>query len=347
MTTRSRRRSAALATVLTAASLTLAACAEDPVPQPTPAAEEAAPAPALGIDAAESVLTDLAATVERADAEKSPELLDPRVMEPAMTLRTGQYLVDERTEGRIPTPAISTEPQAIYVPRAESFPRVMMAVTAEPEGANLPQLLAFQHGGARDPYRLWGWAELYPGVTVPAMPSPQVGAVVLPPDAGGLVASPQDALARYVATLADPGGEDAAAFTPRENDPFKEQYRHLEDELGPTLRAAGTVEASADAGPSEPVALETADGGALVMGEVRIGEKIARTEAGSQLALGGDYEAYLEGNGTVTGSVNFRYTGMVILAVPAADAADQTIQVLGASRTLIASSRDDGANPDG
>lgn len=339
------RRPLVAALALTLAATPLTACSQEPLPEPRPAAATDTPRPALTVGAAEGILSDTAALLVLGDEKKETELLGGRFTEPAWALRAGQYQADTLTEGRIAVPVISTSPEALYVSQAPAFPRVMMTITKEPEGANLPQLLTFEQNGPRDPYKLWAWAELFPGVTVPAMPSPQVGAVVLAPDAQGLKVTPQDAVARYVDTLLNPDGEHAGSFTPRDQDPFKKQVRLLQDEVGPTITAAGTVALSATPGSSAPLALATADGGALVLAEVRMAEIVRRTKAGSQLNLGGDHAAYLEGNGTVTGTVSFDYLGMVVLHIPAADAGDAPIEVLGSSRTLISANRDDSTNP--
>lgn len=340
---RSHRRTTTAVLALSA-GLVLGGCAQDPLPTPSaPAPQSPAPAALTG-ESATNVLADVGATVAAADAEHNPDLLAPRAFGPAVTLRAGQYKAESLTGGRLTLPPLSTDPQTVYTPIGDVHPATMMSVTAEPEGGNLPQLLALQQVSPRDPYRLWGWVELHPGVTVPALPGPEVGAETLAPDAGGLVATPQDAVARYVATLEDPA--DAAAFTPTQSDPYKQQHRRLEDQLGPLVAAAGTVVSVATPGENSPVAIRTADGGALVLGEVRTNETIRRTIPGSQLALSGDYLEFSEGNAAVVGSVTFDFDSVLAFYVPPEGAQDPTIQVLGSTRALIATSRDDAANPD-
>lgn len=343
-TSGSRARRRGVAAALLAVGL-LGACSQDPLPSPA-AVDTEQTGPALSVQSATNVLADIGETLDAADAARDPALLEPRVTEPAAGMRTGQYHVADLTQDRLTPPAISTVPRTVYVPHTSPHPRTLMSVSEAPQDGNLPQLLALQQAGARDPYKLWGWAELFPGVTVPALPSPEVGARTLAPDAQGLAATPTDALARYAATLEDTGGADAGAFTPPENDPFKERHRRLEDGLGPQLLAAGNVESTANPASSSPVALETADGGALVMGQVTTTETIRRTTAGSQIDLSGDYVDFLEGNGSVVGSVTFTYGTTLALHVPRADAEDPTIQVLGATTTLLGAQRDDASNPD-
>lgn len=346
LTATRRGRSVRIVAAALTLSALLSACSEDPVPQPV-AEEVASPAPpALDSAAAGDVLTAVGEVVAEADAAKDPALLAPRVTDPAVALRAGQYQTDALTSGTVGITPLSTTPQAVYLPVGEGFPRTLMAVTTVPEGRNLPQLLAMQQAGARDPYRLWGWVDLYPGVTVPAVSSPSIGAATLAPDAGGLVAAPQDVVARYVATLEDPGGADAAAFTPLEGDSFKQTHRRGEDQLGPQIQASGTVTTAASVGTAPPVAIATADGGAIVLGEVRTVMQVRRTIAQSKLDISGEFQSYLGGNGSVVGSVAFENVAVVAFHVPAEGAEDATIRVLGSATTLTAATRDDASNPD-
>ena len=346
--TRSPRRARPVRAMAAALTLTalLGACSEDPLPQPT-AEEVASPAPpAIDTAAAGDVLTAVGEVVAEADAAKDPALLAPRATDPAVLLRAGQYQSDGLTSGTVGITPLSTTPQTVYLPTGDGFPRTLMALTTVPEGRNLPQLLALQQAGARDPYKLWGWVDLYPGVTVPSVSSPSIGAATLAPDAGGLVASPQDVVARYVATLEDTGGADAAAFTPLEGDSFKQTHRRGEDQLGPQIQAGGTVTTAASVGSAPPVAIATADGGAIVMGEVRTVMQVRRTVPQSQLDISGEFRSYLGGNGSVVGSVSFENVALLAFHVPAEGAEDGTIQVLGAATSLISATRDDAANPD-
>lgn len=342
---RTHRSAAALAAAL-GVTLLLGACSEDPVPQPV-AEEVTSPAPpALDSATAGDVLTAVGEVVAEADAAKDPALLAPRVTDPAVALRAGQYQSDALTSGSVAVPPLSTTAQSVYLPTGEGFPRTLMALTTVPEGRNLPQLLALQQAGPRDPYRMWGWVDLYPGVTVPSVSSPSIGAATLAPDAAGLVAAPQDVLARYVATLEDPAGADAAAFTPLEGDSFKQTHRRGEDQLRPQIQASGTVTTAASVGSAPPVAIATADGGAIVLGEVRTTMQVRRTVPASKLDISGEFQSYLGGNGSVVGSVSFDNIALVAFHVPAEGSADATIQVLGATTTLVAAARDDASNPD-
>jgi hypothetical protein len=323
-------------------SLALLAGCSTALPQPQPEEVAETPPPALDEDRLASVLEDVQATITKADEAKDPELLAPRVKAPALDMRAAEYKLAEATDGDSAPDAITTVPQVSAVAATEAFPRPTFVITQVPEGANLPLLLALEQSEARDQYKLWGWVTLFPGIETPAMSHPDAGSAVVPPDADTLVVPPGEVVERYVDTLNNSDSEYKDQFA---EDPYKETSRTTTTELDKAIEAAGEASISAAAGDDGPLSLATADGGAIVVGELRSTLTLRRTVAGSELTAGGSLGALLGSNKQVVGSVSGVSDVLMAFYVPPADAEEKAIRPLGATTVLMEVTRDDAAAP--
>jgi hypothetical protein len=319
----------------------LAGCSTD-VPQPQPEEVAETPPAALDEDRLARVLEEVQTTVAEADEARDPELLKPRVGGPALDMRAAEYKLAEATDGDSAPDPLTTAPQVAAVPAAEDFPRPAVVITQVPEGANLPLLLVLAQSTARDPYKMWGWVTLFPGIETPAMSHPDAGSAVVPLDADTLVVPPAEVLERYVDTLNKSDSEFADQFA---EDPFKESSRSTTTELDDAIKAAGEATISAAAGDDGPIALATADGGAIVVGELRSTLTLRKTVPGSELRAGGALGALLGDNTEVLGTVSGVSDVLMAFYVPPADAEEKTIRPLGATTVLTEVSRDDAAAP--
>lgn len=341
MSTRTSRR---LRSTLAGAGLSLALLAgcSTEVPQPQP--EEVAETPPSALDEARlaRVLEEVQATVDEADEARDPELLKPRVGGPALDLRAAEYKLAEATDGDSAPDALTTAPQVSAVPAAEDFPRPAVVITEVPEGANLPLLLVLAQAEAREQYKLWGWVTLFPGIETPAMSHPDAGSAVVPADTDALVVPPSEVLGRYIDTLNKRDSEYAEQFA---EDPFKESSRSTTTELDEAIEAAGEATISAAAGDDGPIALATADGGAIVVGELRSTLTLRRTVPGSELRAGGALGALLGDDTEVLGTVSGVSDVLMAFYVPPADAEEKTIRPLGATTVLTEVTRDDAEAP--
>lgn len=338
--TRTRRVRATLAGAGLSLAL-LAGCSAE-LPQPQPEAVAETPPPALDVDRLGRVLEDVQATIDEADEARDPELLTPRVSGPALDMRAAEYQLAEATDGDSAPDALTTAPQVAAVAAAEEFPRPAVVITQLPEGANLPLLLALEQAEAREPYKLWGWVTLFPGIETPAMSHPEAGSAVVAPDADTLVVPPAEVVERYVDTLNKSDSEFADQFA---EDPFKESSRTTTTELDDAIEAAGEATISAETGDDGPISLATADGGAIVVGELRSTLTLRKTVPGSELRAGGAIGALLGENTEVLGTVSGVSDVLMAFYVPPADAEEKTIRPLGATTVLMEVTRDDAAAP--
>lgn len=339
---RIRRVRAALAGVGLSAALLVGCSAQ--LPQPEPEAVAETPPPALDEDRLARILAEVQATVVEADKTRDPELLKPRVGGPALNMRAAEYKLADATDGKSAPDALTTAPQVAAVAATEGFPRPVIVISQVPEGANLPLLLALEQSGAQDQYKLWGWVTLFPGIETPAMSHPDAGSAVVPPDADYLVAPPADVIPRYVDTLNKGDSEYADQFA---DDPYKKTRAETTAELDKAIEAAGEAKVSAEPGDDGPLSLATADGGAIVVGELRSNLTLRKTVPGSELRAGGTLGALLGSNTEVVGTVTGASDVLMAFYVPPADAEDKTIRALGATDVLVKVDRDDAAAPAG
>lgn len=333
MTPRRLRGRAAAGTGALALGL-LAGCAAPP-PAPNPPGPPDEPLPVLTVNQSDAVLTALGETLAAADPSGDAGALDARVTDPARGLRAAQYTLAERSDGDRPPPPITTDDDVIMLGAAEAWPRTFMAVTAPPEGSATPLLLVLRQADARSPFRLHSWARLFPGVETPEMAGPEIGSRQLAADAEGLVVTPAEALDRYADVLATgEASEHDDSFTP---DPYVQQLQSELQAGRSSLEGIAEIRVNGASSPESIVALETTDGGALVVGVVRTSTDYKKTLSGATLRLGGEAGDWL-GDGNVPALANVVHDSMVVFYVPPADS-EGKIAVLGAEPVLVAASK--------
>lgn len=322
------RRRTTVAGALALAGLLLSACSS-PLPAPSPDAVPAAMPPAISTEQVAEVLEDINATVQEAEAaDFNPDLLDPRLTGPARTMRTIEYAL--RLAGN--TEAITTVPsvaQTIVAPTTDTWPRTVMVITESPADLQAPLLLTLVQDGPREPYRMWSWARLFPGVAVPATAQPEIGSSPVAPDAESLVASPESVVARYVDVLAN-GAESphAASFT---DDPLRAGIAATRDAYAGLVVDKGSLTETYQPHDSGPYAIATADGGAIVVGAVQTVTTVTLDD--STLTIG-DQTASLLGRQTVANNLAITWLSVVVFAVPPAGSTEP-ITVLGAEHSRI------------
>ncbi|PZR52030.1 hypothetical protein DNL40_13505 [Xylanimonas oleitrophica] len=325
--TRPAARTAALGVL---AALALAGCAED-VPTPNP--DAAATGPALSADQENRVLEAMNTTLAQASESGDAGVLDQRLTGPALAVRTSQLRVAQLRGNADLVTNLQTEYQALIVPASDTWPRTAFAVTEAGEDLQAPRLLALEQASAREPYKLWGWVQLRPGVTLPSFAAPELGSEELAPDDASLLVSPQDVAGQY-AELATSGDESpfAPTFESSDEDLFRKFLKENVQAQTQELQkdgANGSYSYSVALTPDTPVkAVRTADGGGMVMVSLDMVETM-EAPAGVKVAPpeGRSGEALLEGAAPTNKLVN-GYSDMVALYVPP-QGSDQTVKLLG------------------
>jgi len=328
MTTRNSRR-VRLSAGLAGVALLLAGCGGD-VPQPQPDPSSSTPLPVLDEDRIERVLDEVEATIEEGDASLDPDILAERLTGPALSMREAEYRLAEASDGqRTPTP-LTTNSQVEVVAATDEWPRSLYVVSHVPDDANLPLLLVLTQEDARSQYKLWFWTSLLPGAQTPSTARPDAGSMPLAPDAGGLLATPEETVELYAGLLADPDGEGADLFA---EDPFRTSYAEMIDALRSTVEVAGEVRERYGVRENTVSAIETADGGALVVGVVDSRLFLSKTVEGATLEAGGDIGLLMAQDPRIDDAAEAHYLIPVAFSVPP-EGSEELISVLGAAQIL-------------
>ncbi len=309
--------------------LSLAACST-PLPLPEPAPPAAVAPPVLSVSQTANVLTDLGQVLAAGDAALDPALLTPRVVGPALAMRTAEYQRAAATAGERQPTALPTDGQVTVVPQSTTWPRVQLVVTEQPADLQVPRVLVLEQPSPRDRYALWGWARMFPGVSMPATADPADGSPVLDPADGDLTMAPDQVLAAYADLLTSgDASANAAAFAP---DPFRDQIGAARQTLATNVQEIGALaETYTPDGPPLTV-IGTADGGALVVGSMTTVSTVTISVAGATLKLPA-FEAAVTGVPEARTSVVWTYTDVLVFRVPPAGSAD-AVQLIAAEHQV-------------
>lgn len=318
-----------------AASLALAGCAPEPVPELTPPPVPEYAPPALTVDQTREVLDQVREAIEAADATSDAAELGDRIAEPARSFRAEQFALASATDGAFEVPPLWTDSEILVISATDSWPREVLAVTNVGEGSTVRLYLALVQDTARDPYRLVAWARLLPGVETPVFASSDIGSAPVGADTEGLRFTPSEALDQLASVLSNPESENAANFA---DDPFRPFLTKEVEGLKEGVQVAGEVSTSST--PGDVVfGIGTAEGGAVIMGTVSTVVTLRKTIDGSKLSLGSDMAA-LGGTELVEASADATYQEMVALYIPP-EGSDDPLQLLGAERVLTSVERHD------
>ena len=317
-----RRRAVALALVLALAPL--AACAPE-IPTADPPAVPASAPPVLDAAQEDEILGAVGQTLAATQEARSAGGLDARLAGPALAIRTSELTVAKRLSSDDFVTVLPTEVVSATTPTAQDWPRTVLAVSEQPE-LQTERLLVLQQPEARANYRLWGWVRLFPKVVLPSFAAAQVGSPTVAPDAEGLVVTPQAAVDQYADLLTKRKKSDFAdAFAA---DPFREQIAQISSLQNKALKAAdGKQTMTFTAVPGSLAAIGTVDGGAVVVGELKVLE-VRSAEKGAVLSPGTDIEKALAKKLKVKNEMTITYTTVVALRVPPASVGGQ-VAVLG------------------
>lgn len=328
-TARTRRRLAATAVSLVVA-LGLAACA-NPVPEPVPDAVPAVPPPALTVAQSTSVLEEIGTVLAAGDAALDPAGLEARLTGPALAIRTAEYTRAQATGGQRPPVTLPMTAQTTIVPDTDTWPRTQMVVTEQPDDLQAPLLLVMQQASPREPYRLWGWSRLGPSVEMPATATPEEGSEQVAADDTSLLLTPTEALAQYADVLTNGDGSAAAPRFPA--DFFRTAITEARSQTAASLQAVATVAETVAPEADSVTALRTADGGAIVVGQLTTVTTVTLSQG--SITLNDPFDAALAGKDSVSSNLVRTWTDVVAMYVPPAGGAEQ-VTVLAAEHARTA-----------
>lgn len=329
---RRARRLALPASVAVAVGLVTTACST-PVPQPTP--EATVTQPALSLDQDTAILGKVGDVLAVADKKRDAKALSQRLSGPALAMRTAELEVAKKLKSDDDVTALPTKVQTVVVPTSTTWPRAAFAVSAQPSGTEPPRLLALKQGSARDDYALWGWARLFPGITMPTFAAPGTGSGAVASDDSTLVVTPKTAVASYVDVLNK--GSDSKHAKSFAKDAFRTGLATKAAALDKNKdfkSAKGKYSETFTAAKSDPVAIRTADGGALVMADASAVEKTS-AESKAKIAPSTDATKALFGDTTPTNTLVVKYRDVFALYVPPAGASDTKVKVLGVEHVPV------------
>lgn len=322
---------------LAVATALLGACA-DPVPGPVsaPTAEETTPV--LTPEQLSSALKTINDALQAADAKMDLELLDDRLVGPALAARTNSYNLAKVNAKEFPLANLVAPTATVSVSAGVDWPRSIIEVTETPEGGQVPLLRLSQQADARSDYKLWGWVRLLPGATVPSTAAPEVGLV----ETGTPKFTAKEVIDSYTAQVTG-GAQDGAPVAI--SDPYTQAASTQVTEAMAATKDVGTVKTALTGGKDEPVSIPTADGGLIVFAPLEQTVTYQRTVAGATFQLQGAPAVLLGQDPSVYGTVTVTYDVMLAFVIPAKDAKENAT-VIGADRTLRSVVADKSTNPD-
>ena len=312
------------ASALAAVPLTATATAE--------AGSEAAP-PVVLDSQLERILSEVAATVDEADAAKDAKLLATRAAGSAAELRKANYATAAKVpETDAPEPVDAEPLMTDLIMGGTEFPRSIVAVTQGPDN-EVPQALLLVQESARENYKLVSAIKMLPGTTFPKRPANGTGVEPAPADsADGLAAAPQAAVADLADALTNPEGKNKDTFA---SNTFAEAVTKFQKTvLSSPDNEFADIAFKHTAVPADTRALRTADGGAIVFGYMDSSYASVPREAGDSINLEGTVYEKLTGETSTEEGIDVKYGEGVMLYVPPAGSTDQ-IQVIGAVQELL------------
>ena len=337
VTHRRRNRGLAFAGAVIATSALLGGCAES-LPQPEP--EAPAAAPVLSEEQQANVLVSVGSVLDGATKDRSAKALKPRLTGPALEVRTSQLQVAKARGDNSLVTQIPAEYQQVVVPTTETWPRTSYAITVPTENLETPRLVALEQASAREPYKLWGWVQLVPDLTMPAFADAEIGSAPVAPDDDSLLATPADALSQYADVLSRGTEKSKAAknFEILPDDLVKRLEKNAANLRGTDSFEEAAAKYSMTFKPrgKDVRAVATADGGAVVMGVLEGKESLVAEEGATVPPLTETQDALL-GDADATNTLRAEYTDMVALYVPPKDS-DGKIRPLGFSHVATAAS---------
>lgn len=271
------------------------------------------------------IVEQVQAVIDESDSSKSADGLEERLVDPALSMRTGQLVRASKTDTDLAPLIVGHAVHSVTV--GSSFPRVL--VVASDATTDAPSEVFFlTQKDAKSDYMLENWVRLVGGTPVRGL-AVQTGSKVLRDDTTDLELSPKEVLSTYVNHLNSPDNDEYKVF---EDNVFAPRYQEELKALSDAVEVAGSVTAEASEGdaPITTVRLETEQG--LMAASFQYTHVYKKTVEGSTLELAGTPAAYLE-DPVIESSATVKYQVNIFFLVPEAGS-DEPVAVVGAERII-------------
>ena len=289
--------------------------ATNPTPTPSATTDTATKPAALQLGQIRRIVTSVARVAKGADLAHNSAALLPRFYGPALEMRGAAYALVKKSNKAPAIESIFASPLTLSLPAAtDSWPRTLMVVTGV-QKKRLPNLLVLRQMAPRQQYQVWYTTTLVSGVKLPSVPSVADGSVPVTKDSAYLAEQPLN-LPTVYGDIINSGAESPSfgkfALT---GDSFYTQISKIQqDQIKALTKAKLTYQhVLAD---EEPLALATADGGALVAIYMKDITTIKPTKRNSGITVNALEQVILGAKGSVKGVVS-TYGDMLLFYVPA------------------------------
>lgn len=308
--------------------LALAGCVAD-VPDPVTDPAALVETGSLLQPQADAIIAESLASLAAADRARDWSETGDRVGGRwARLVREAEYAQDDADVDNAISPA-PTGIQAVYVSAAETFPRVLVAVSTTDEGIATPWVGLWVQDDIDTPYQLRNWAHMIPGASLPEMPAAATGAQQLGLEDAVASVTPFDAVRSYFELLRE--GEDSEYADLFVEDAYRERLFTARESLEASADSAdGSYSEEFTSDLDATFAMQTADGGALVFAPVSITSEFTVEDA--TVSVSESEEALLDGE--LDDRVVHRYRDFVVIWVPPAGSED-LMAVVAAEHSLV------------
>jgi hypothetical protein len=303
------------ATAITLSLLTGCAPASTAVTEePTKKTDINAKPAALQIGQIRRIVTAVAKVAKNADLAHNTAQLLPRFTGPALEMRDAAYSLIKKSKKAPAVETIYSSPLTLSLPAAtDAWPRTLMVVSGVQKG-RLPTLLVMQQQSPRTQYQVRYVTTLISGIKLPEVPAVTEGAVPVTPDSAYLKLLPQELPMRYGSVIdAGPNSLEYGKFE-LSKDTFYQQISKIQQDQLKSLKKA-KLKYQHVLSDLEPLALATADGGALVAVYMKDVTTIKPTKRNSGITVNSLEQVALGSKGSIKGVVS-TYGDMLVFYVP-------------------------------
>jgi len=192
--------------------------------------------------------------------------------------------------------------------------------------------MVLQQKSPRANYSVWYYVRLMPGAKIPAVPTPEVGAIPVDKNSLFLALKPSKLPAAYGDVVNNGARSLSAALFDLTKDEFYKQVSQSQKDQVTNL-TTGKITFTHRLGDSNIIALSTSGAGALVAVYMNDIYQIKPRTVGSAVAVTGQEKLLLGADGSVRG-VRSLYGDMLLFYVPALSDKGR-IKLLGATQGLV------------